>query len=282
MNKLEFVSRQFAKAEKKKFEHYVVTRIWHLLNNLDIKIVTQQFISRPNGRAITDMYFPQIGIHIEVDEGFHKTQIDADKVREADIINATEHEIFRVDVTKSIEDIHKNIDEIVEYLINKIENSSKFEPWNLAKEQNHQTYVDKGYIDVNEDVAFRTIAEAASCFGKDYSKGIQLGYFRHPTEPKKKLWFPKLYKNDKWVNKLSTDEETIISATELVEDSKANVDYILSQKDYSVIVFAKVKSPLGDIMYRFKGEYRIDEEATNYEIGGVYRRISTRIKTNTK
>ncbi len=279
MTKLEFIARQLAKAQNKKYEHYVVNRIWHLLNDLNVKIVTQQFVSRPNGRAMTDMYFPQIGIHIEVDEGFHKKQIDVDKVREADIINATEHEIFRVDVTKNIEQIHFEIDAIVANIKRKVEVSPTFKPWDLDKEQSSQTYIDKGYIDINDDVAFRTMADAASCFGRDYSKGLQLSYFKHPIEPNKRLWFPKLYKNDKWNNQLSTDENAIISTTESMEDSKANVDYIISQNHYSVIVFARVKSPLGDTMYRFKGEYKIDEEATNYEVGGIYRRIATRVKT---
>lgn len=52
------------------------------------------------GRAMTDMYFPQFGIHVEVDEGHHKAQIEADKLREADIVDATGHQIFRIDVTK--------------------------------------------------------------------------------------------------------------------------------------------------------------------------------------
>lgn len=279
MNKLEFISRQFAKAESKKFEHYVVTRIWHLLNYSDVKIITQQFVSRPMGRAMTDLYFPQIGVHIEVDEGFHKKQIDADKVREADIINATEHEIFRVDVTKSIEQIHFEIDKIVTVIKKKIENSSNFEPWDLEKEQNSQTYIDRGYIDVNDDVAFRTMADAASCFGKDYSNGLQLSYIPHPTEQRKRLWFPKLYKNNEWNNQISNDENTIVSTTELIEKSKANVDKIIAQKNESVIVFARVKDSLGGIMYRFKGEYKLDDESTNYDVGCIYRRIGTRVKT---
>lgn len=82
MNKLDYISRQLARAEKKKFEHYVVTRIWHLLNDTRIKIVTQQYVSRREGKALTGMYFPQLEIHIEIDEGHHKNQIQADKLRE--------------------------------------------------------------------------------------------------------------------------------------------------------------------------------------------------------
>ena len=103
MDKLEFITRQLAKAQNKKYEHYVVHRIHTLLNDLRVKFVTQQFVSRPEGRALTDMFFPQLEIHIEVDEGFHKNQIEYDRLREADIINATGHQILRVDVTKDIE-----------------------------------------------------------------------------------------------------------------------------------------------------------------------------------
>ena len=102
MDKLEYVAKQISRARKKTYEHYVVTRIWHLLNDLTIKFVTQQYIKRPNGRALTDMFFPQLKIHIEVDEGHHKNQIDWDRLRQADIIDATGHKVLRVDVTKDI------------------------------------------------------------------------------------------------------------------------------------------------------------------------------------
>ena len=102
MNKTNYIIRQIAKSYKKKYENYVVTRIWHLLNNLDIKFVTQQHVTRPEGRALTDMYFPQIQLHIEVDEGQHFNskglQIDEDAVRELDIINATGHTVERIKV----------------------------------------------------------------------------------------------------------------------------------------------------------------------------------------
>lgn len=277
MTKLEFIARQFAKAQNKKFEHYVVTRIWHLLNNLDLKIVTQQFVSRPTGRAMTDMYFPQIGIHIEVDEGFHKKQIDVDKAREADIINATEHEIFRVDITKDIEQIHLEIDEIVKIIKKKIEMTTNFQPWNLEKEQCSQTYIDKGYIDLEDDVAFKKTVDAINCFGANYA-GYQKGSVRHPKEMGKRIWFPKLYENDGYVNQISNDE-MIIKSGRL--DHIANIEFVNKwiNTERIRIVFARVKSPLGDLMYRFKGEYEIDLDRTNYENGFIFKRIATRVKT---
>lgn len=281
MTKLEFIARQLAKAQNKRYEHYVVNRVWSLLNDSRVKFVTQQFVSRPEGRAMTDMFFPQLAIHIEVDEGFHKSQIDADKLREADIINATGHQILRVDVTKDIEHINTDIDEIITAIKDKISSTENFEPWDMEAEMNPQTYIDKGYIDVEDNVAFRTIADGASCFGRDYSGGMQKAYFPHPTEPNKYLWFMKLYENEQWNNSLSDDEEFITEFSKIPEKFREHIDQNIadSKRIHSRIVFARVKSPLGDLMYRFKGEYQIDLDASNHEVGLKYQRINTRVKT---
>jgi very-short-patch-repair endonuclease len=65
-----------------------VTGIWHQLNDLNIKFITQQYVSQPNGFALTDMFFPQINFHIEIDEPHHKHSIENDLTRETDIIDA--------------------------------------------------------------------------------------------------------------------------------------------------------------------------------------------------
>ena len=113
MNKFEFICRQLSRATPKTFEHYIITRIWHSLNDTELKFVTQQHITRPDGRALTDMYFPQLKIHIEVDEGHHKNQVFSDTMREADIINATGHTVLRVDATQDLERVHHSIYAIV-------------------------------------------------------------------------------------------------------------------------------------------------------------------------
>ncbi len=46
MDKLEFIVRQLAKTDKKNYENYVVTRILNKLDNLDVKFITQQYVSR--------------------------------------------------------------------------------------------------------------------------------------------------------------------------------------------------------------------------------------------
>ncbi|MCZ2356151.1 MAG: DUF559 domain-containing protein [Bacteroidia bacterium] len=282
MNKLDFISRQFSRAEKKRFEHYVVTRIWHLLNDLSIKFVTQQYVSRPDGRALTDMFFPQLQIHIEIDEGHHKKQIEWDKLREADIINATGHEVLRVDVTQNIEAINTEIFKIVEHIKLKKSNSNDFKSWDIEAELNPKTYIDKGFIDLNDDCAFRTMVDAANCFGNDYKpKGIWTGGAGHGKDNGKIIWFPKLYKNGKWNNSISNDEIEIREICELPENAKSHIDHVLKD-NRTRIVFARVKSPLGDIMYRFKGEYELDKNLTNYTDGLLWRRISKSVKTYSK
>lgn len=278
MNKLEFVSRQFAKAENKRYEHYVITRIWHLLNDTRIKFVTQQFVTRPSGKALTDMYFPQLEIHIEVDEGHHKKQIEVDKLREADIINATGHTIFRIDVTKDIDNVNKKIREIITFIKNKIESSADFKPWNLDAEQSSQTYIQRGYIDLKDDVAFKKSVDAANCFGCNY-KGFQRGGAKHPIEPNTIIWFPKLYENKDWNNQISDDEQIITQMSEIPEKAQEHIDRVFEKQQFTRIVFPRVKSPLGDIMYRFKGKYQLDLVATSYEKGFVWRRVATCVRT---
>ncbi len=280
MNKLEFICRQLSRAETKTFEHYVVTRIWHLLNDTEIKFITQQYVVRPEGRALTDMFFPQLKKYIEINEKHHKNQIDLDKVREADIINAIGYEELQVDVTENLETINQRIDNIVKDLKIAKAEQRDFKPWDFEAEQNPATYITRGYIDLKDDVAFRTMVDAANCFGNTYQpKGIWTGGAKHPKESGKFIWFPKLYKNGRWENEISDDENTI---TERCLDREIAEKHVTKAiKDFSIkrIVFARVKSPLGDNMYRFKGEYELDLEKTNATNGTVLRRISERVKT---
>src|SRR5690606_23199633 len=98
MNLLEYNLRQLRRSYKKKYENYVVSRIFHSVNRFeDVQMVTQQYVKRPEGFALTDLYFPQFKLHVEVDELHHEAtkNIIEDNYRELDIINATEGHRFR-------------------------------------------------------------------------------------------------------------------------------------------------------------------------------------------
>lgn len=222
MNKKEYIIRQLGRTNNKKYESYVVNRIIHLLNDFSIKFATQQYVIRPEGRALTDLFFPQIGLHIEVDEGHHSKHenIIADKIREVDIINATGHKILRVDVTQSLEHINNRIDCIVTK-IKKLKNESPFIPWDFDSEFSSSTYINRGYIDVIDNVSFKTIKDACNCFGHNYV-GYQKAGASHP-DPDTILWFPKLFPNGEWDNQISDDEEIIIERSKDINKAKAHV-----------------------------------------------------------
>ena len=283
LNKTDYVIRQIAKSYKKKYENYVVTRIWHLINNLDLKFVTQQHVTRPEGRALTDMYFPQIQLHIEVDEPHHYhfdfegKQTNQDAVRELDIINATTHSLERINCCGNLESINNQIDNIV-YVINQKIESKEFVPWDIDAEYNPQTYIDKGSISVQDNVAFLTIKDACNCFGHKY-EGYQRATAKHAFEEGRMLWFPKLYENEGWNNEISLDEEQIfmqkkVGHKEWFKEQKNKPDNF---KEW--LVFARVRSNLGDVMYRFKGVFKSDQ--INSEILGkvIFNRVEKTVKT---
>jgi len=280
MDKLEFVAKQLDKTKRKKYEQLVVHRIWNSINDLRVKFITQQFVKRPEGRALTDMYFPQLGIHIEVDEGHHKSQIEADKLREADIIDATGHRVLRVDVTENIEKIHDVCDSIAELIRKEILSNDSFLPWDLEAEMNPNTYIENGYIDVRDDASFRTMVDAANCFGLNIKpKGIWTGGAKHPIEANTLIWFPKLYQNKDWNNEISDDENIITEMSVEPEPFKKHFERVFREKEFTRIVFPRFKGPLGDFMYRFKGIYELDLGATSFENGFVWRRAATRVRT---
>lgn len=278
MDKLNYITKQLARTEKKRYEHYVISRIWHLLNDLDIKPITQQYIKRPSGRALTDLYFPQLKIHIEIDEKHHKHQIENDKIREKDIINATTHKILRVDVDRNIENINKQVDDIVTTIKEQKRKNRSFIPWDIEKEQDSNTYIEKGYLDADEEVIFKKSVSALNCFGFNY-KGFQRGGKQHKYEKNVLIWFPKTYKNKKWLNDISDDDVCIFEKASDVEIRKKHIEKYINSEVKTRIVFAQVRGPLGDIMYRFKGKYELDIKLTNYENGLVWRRVSTRVNT---
>ncbi len=155
--------------------------------------------------------------------------------------------------------------------------SKELEDWD---HQNPRKWIAKGHIDLEDEVAFRIAADAASCFGKHY-RGLQLGWIRHPREIGKGIWFPKLFGNNRWSNRISGDGKTIWEKSESPVLVKEHVDKCLergNQYGEDRIVFGHVEGRNGK-MYRFKGEFRLDREASNYDHGLVWRRVSERVRT---
>ena len=284
MNKKEYIIGQLGRTKNKKYESYVVFRIINLLNDFSIKFVTQQHVTLTEGRALTDLFFPQIGLHIEVDEEPHKYNLKADKERERDIVSRTNHQLERVDVSKSLEDVNRQIDRIVDRVrreVNRLKNKKEFTPWDIDSEFKPETYIKLGYIDVADNVVFKTAKDVCNCFGHNYD-GWQRGGASHPHDPAVILWFPKLFPNGEWNNKISFDEETIIESNVNAEKTRAHALSCINDKEkykHRRVVFAKAKGDFGNTLYRFKGLYELDLSESGATAGLIWKRKETPVPT---
>lgn len=282
--KTEYIIKQLGRTKKKKYEMYVVNRIINLIDDFDIKFVTQQYISRSERYALVDLYFPQFNICVEIDEPHHnhKDNVKNDKIREADIINATGFDKpLHVKIAENnIDGINKQIDIIVEKVKNLKLTTKDFKAWDIDKEFNPQTYIDLGYIDIKDNVAFHNISDACNCFGHNYI-GYQRGGAKHKIDKDILIWFPKLYENDEWDNSISSDESKITEkhkSNKYIEHVK---DFIKNKDKYPSkrIVFARVKDTLGNVLYRFRGVYKFDSINSSLDAGRIWNRIDTRVDT---
>ncbi|GAB4093555.1 hypothetical protein GCM10028786_24820 [Flaviaesturariibacter terrae] len=250
-----------------------------MLDDLTIKPVTQQYISRPGGHALSDLYFPQLGIHVEVDEAHHKNSVELDSIREADIVNATGHKIYRIDASQPIESIHQQTDLIVSAIRQKKAETSNFRSWNIEEEFDPRTWIKKGSIEISDQCAFKTKVQAVNCFGHSYkAKGARPGGINHPFEKDKLIWFPKLYKNDEWDNSISPDESFIVERP-LKRDPQEHIDKVFKSGILKRIVFAQVESTFGDVMYRFRGLYKLDKIQSSASNGLWWLREAESVRT---
>ena len=140
--KLDYITRLFRKIRNKRFEAYVIQRIWDLLNDDRIRFVTQQYFRRNElgEYALTDLYLPQINMIIEIDEGQHIANEQQDELRSDDIrrIEAVEgvsiERIALCDKNTSkaftIGEVHQQIDAVVVKIKETVAQlGDEFQPW---------------------------------------------------------------------------------------------------------------------------------------------------------
>jgi len=277
LDKYQFIKKQLSKTNKKNDENYVVSRIWHLINNVDVKMITQQYILRDlvtKHYALADIYFPQFGFIVEIDELYHQTEemLIRDKIRQKDIVQALECEVYRVTVSNNIVEVNKQVDSIV-FEIHKMIEEDGFVPWDLQAEYNPITYIRTGFIDANDHPVFKTVSDCCNCFGAGYN-GLQHSGALHKYQSEIDIKGLKFYPNGDWNNQLEADEEHF---TEFNFDPVKNQEYLekrLYKMRHELALFAHVKSELGGYEYVFKGWYRLDVEETQ-RIGKLfYKRVS--------
>lgn len=290
-HKLEYISRLFQKTSSKRIEHYVLTRIWHHLNDDSIKMSPQQYVSRHSDKyAMTDVYFPQIGIHIEVNEPAHydsQFRIEQDLNRKLEIEQNTGHKVFTIDCRESIEGIHSQIDKVISEINERVKQqrvSESFKAWNPDNEHNPEYWKSKKSISISDEISFYTIEEICQLFDADPNKTkrgfLRKGGIQHPLKPGIFIWWPSEYSRSGWINHYDEVEGTI---TETHSDAKKKIDHYNyhAQGLHTRIVFYHYKDVLGFRNYKFVGVFTNDKTKSNENIGTVWLRVGRVINLET-
>ena len=280
ISKDEYILRTFSKIQHKKWELYVITRIIHLLNDPEIEFVCQQLIKTPdNKRYLADLCFPELELYCEVDELQHSKEDHSisDENRMKEIIDATDFTEKRIQVydknfkIKNLDTLNHEIDLVIKFIIDRKKeyiSKEKFIPWDYYNKYNPDNYIKRGYLDIKDNIGFLYHRDALRCFG--YNGGH---FQRAVWEIKgtgKGVWFPKLYENNDWNNSLSADFKKIEMKQK--DNSKISVEF----KENEWLVFAHYRDFLGQIVYKFLGEFHSSRELST-EFCHVFLRKKTKI-----
>ena len=269
ISKDDYILRNFSKIQLKKWELYIITRIVHLLNDTDIEFVCQQFIKTRDGkRYLADLCFPSLKLYYEIDEAQHGSDQHKikDEHRQREIIDATDFIEKRISIfdknknDRNINEINKEVDEFIAFVKKRKKqfiSKGNFIPWDYETKFSPAPHLKRGYIDVKDNVVFSNHRDALGCFG--YKKGHYQRAVWRIKGSNKEVWFPKLYRNNTWNNSLSNDFKKIIM-------KRNNNAKIKRRKKREFIVFAHYKDLLGQIVYKFLGEFHtLFKESDNYQ-----------------
>jgi very-short-patch-repair endonuclease len=302
MEKIEYITNQLKKTFGKKYENYCVTRIYSLINRNDVKIVTQQLFKRKGKNiALADLYFPQINLWVEIDEGHHENQIQSDKDRTKEVIemnkipnevkkkyealeeviNPELEEPYRIVVyNKSLDEINKQIDVIVEEINNRIAKLGEdFVPW-INVNSNPEEFISKGVIKVSDNAKFKTIDTIGKLFNIEKVPFNQKLHGYINIDSNIYYWCPTLKivgdecDNNAWENEISEDGNTIFENQK--EKSSHYISDVLNEKPIRYI-FTKYKDETGSMIYKFKGVFDLDEEETVKTNKRTWKKISDEI-----
>lgn len=268
--KNDYVLRTLAKLTHKRWELYIVSRIIQQIDH-NIEFICQQLVKRPDGRrAFSDLFFPQVNIHLEIDEPFHEEQKYNDTLRERDIVETTGHTIRRIKILgqdgneKRLAVINSEVDNFVEDIVEIVAGQKSlglFEPWDFDSRYSSKPVIERGYVSVDKNDAFRTQVEVMKCFGFK-GRGWMKGAWTIPDGSRDNVWFPRLYPHGIWENELVNNGTRILErATDMdgILSIQKQRDIERKQQKRSHIVFAKSKDALGSNLLRYVGTFQVNE-----------------------
>ena len=292
--KLEYMERLFAKIGKKKTESYVISRIWHQLDDDRVKFVVQQYIRRTQDKyALADLYLPQLNIFIEINEPFHKNNVEIDKVRNEEIINKTHSELHIIDCGfivkgknekdeihwKTLDEIHRQVTDVVKLIRQRIsELGENFKPWDDANTLSVEYHRNKGYLKVEDNECLRTTEDVAAVFG---TKVKHRGFLRASGAGIGEniiVWWPNT-EHRLWHNELSEDGMFIYEYPK-AEDKRAAHLAQWKESTQTRVTFLRYKDDLGFCFYRFVGVFRLNRDKSIRENKCIWERVSDTYQLN--
>lgn len=219
-DKTDHILASLRRVAHKPWELFVISRIFHILSDDEIEFVTQQYVRRPDGRrALTDLYFPQLKTHLEIDEPHHLSRQEEDALRERDIVQQTHDQIERIPIyrqvllddgtlsrgpRRSLSSIRQDVDSFVQLIVRRKAQrvaDGQFDAWDIEKKYDPNRYIMKDHIDEEENVLPRNQIDALKCFGFT-GKGWQKAAWAIPDGSRDIVWFPRLYPHNNWHNSL--------------------------------------------------------------------------------
>lgn len=266
MDKLEYVARSLSNGAKKVYETYVINAIYQKIDNPNLKIETQKEIKLSNGYCpLIDLYFPQLLIAVEVDEGQHasddhkKHDIWREKAINEQISNACKCdniEFERVQVyDTTLEKVNKRIDEIVNKIKEKINGRTTALIWKNHNEEIEEIKA-RGTIKAND--CFSNNAEIVNIvYGKSLKGWMKASY--------RLLWFPvisdkrddgKLSSRGTWQNFFDKNGNIIYERSEDKNKNEEKMKWAIIDKKTTRIVFVKDRDTFGKTQKRFAGVFR--------------------------
>ena len=291
ISRFEYLVHTLSRTKRKNYENYVVNRIWNLLNDTELKPVTQQYVKRPEGGyAYIDLYFPQLNIGIECDELHHLSQAEEDELRFQDINGAIcGYKEIRIPIFNndkpildkdgketgkyeylSLEEINKSIDEAVKRIQDKKAKMKNFKPWSDEPDVNKA--LERGKITVKDDYIFDQL-DVRHFFGRENTS--QLSYYKIKDNGDH-LWIPNLAiekdgryaaprKGLEYLNILSKDGKTIY---ESIKDEEG-IKIVKKGEPFRRIVFTKYKDSVLNITFmKFAGVFQRDAEIIYLDVDG--------------
>jgi len=286
MNK-EYIINRLSQSATKKDENFVVNAIWNRIDNLNLKIITQQYIYCKSIQKyyIIDLYFPQIDFGVEVHEKYHDSDYMKviDDVRFDHIISALKVENInyakRIVKTynNNMEDIINQINEIVKEILKIVELTPNLR-W-LSFDEELELIKKKGEISILDAITFNNINHVKNKlfnYSTGSGKGILKSWYYFKHNKNLLMWFPSkcsdsreetLKKMKGFANILTHDSNEIHEV-----NINSNLKWFLRHENDKTkrVVFMKYKNSFGESGYRFFGVFRamgfIDIDINNKKV----------------